>query len=177
MPDTGGAARADLLSRYDAVLALSLYFLPESLSGVSRLKIIARWGVGYDRIDVAACTQNDVLLAITPRAVRRPVAEGILALIFSLAKDLRKLDRLCRSGLDVFETEPIAADDPLLKLENVIVSPHGIAWTQGLCRDNSEDACRNIIEVFEGRIPEHVVNREVLQRPGFQSKLAPWRTN
>src|SRR5262249_13850854 len=83
MPDTGAAARADVLDGYDAVIALAgVPFSQESLAGLKRLAVIARWGVGYDRIDVAACTANDVILAITPDAVRRPVAEGIFALLF-----------------------------------------------------------------------------------------------
>src|SRR6266852_1846114 len=82
LPDTGATARPEVLDRYDAVIALArLTFSRESLAGVKRLAVIARWGVGYDRIDVAACTANDVILAITPEAVRRPVAEGIMTLI------------------------------------------------------------------------------------------------
>ncbi|MGH8247525.1 MAG: NAD(P)-dependent oxidoreductase [Gammaproteobacteria bacterium] len=300
MPDTGLVARADVLDRYDAVIALALRFPAESFAGLRRLSLIARWGVGYDRIDVAACTAGDVILAITPEAVRRPVAEGILTFVFALAKNLRALEGLCRggrwregmpriwtvqgktlgsvgagniaremfrlaravgfgrllaydpvvssgpegvelvdletvlsesdfvtincplapetrgligarelgmmkptawlintargpivnydalvealragriagAGLDVFETEPVPAGDPLLRMENVIVTPHAIAWTQEMFRDNSLYACRNVLEVSRGQAPEHVVNREVLRQPGCQAKLARWR--
>ena len=98
MPASGEAARAEVLDRYDAVIALALRFPAESLAGVKRLAVIARWGVGYDRIDVPACTASDVMIAITPEAVRRPVAEGIFSFIFALAKNIRTLDRLCRAG-------------------------------------------------------------------------------
>src|SRR5881409_3665537 len=77
MTDTGPSARADVLARYDGVIALSLRFPAESLRPLRRLAVIARWGVGYDRIDVAAATSADVAIAIVPNAVRRPVAEGI----------------------------------------------------------------------------------------------------
>jgi phosphoglycerate dehydrogenase-like enzyme len=303
MPHTGETARAEVLDRYDAVVALALRFPASTLAGLQRLALIARWGVGYDRIDVPACTASDVILAITPEAVRRPVAEGIFALIFALAKNLRTLDRLCRSGhwrdgmprnaqdiegktlgsvgagniagemfrmarglglgrllacdpfitsapegveltdldtvlresdfvaincplsdrtrdligarelalmkptaylintargpivnqaalvealtqqriagagLDVFETEPVPAVSPLLKLDNVIVTPHSIAWVQESFRDNSLFACRNVLTVARGEVPKHVVNREVLDRPGCQAKLARWRRN
>ena len=66
--------------------------------GVERLAVIARWGVGYDTIDVPACTANDVLLAITTDAVRRPVAEAIVTFILALAKRLPAKDRLVRTG-------------------------------------------------------------------------------
>ncbi len=60
--------------------------------------MIARWGVGYEMIDVQACTDNDVLLAITRDAVRRPVAEGIITLLLGLAKHMVIEDRLVRAG-------------------------------------------------------------------------------
>ena len=98
MPDTGGIARAEVLDRYDAVLALGYQFPAACFAGLQRLAVIARWGVGYDTIDAPACTRAGVMLAITPDSVRRPVAEGILALIFALAKNIPALDRHCRSG-------------------------------------------------------------------------------
>jgi len=59
---------------------------------------VARWGVGYDMIDVPALTEADVLLAITPNATRRPVAEAILAFVFALSTNLVAQDRLVRRG-------------------------------------------------------------------------------
>jgi phosphoglycerate dehydrogenase-like enzyme len=99
MPDTAGVAAAEVLDRYDAVIVLDYHFTAESFRGVDRLAVIARWGVGYDRIDVAAATEADVILAITSDAVRRAVAEGAVALILALAKNLRTMDRICRAGL------------------------------------------------------------------------------
>jgi phosphoglycerate dehydrogenase-like enzyme len=98
MPDTAGIAVAEILNRYDAAIALDYRFPAESFRGVERLAIIARWGVGYDRIDVPACTEASVILAITPDSVGRPVAEGALGLIFALAKNFRTHDRNCRAG-------------------------------------------------------------------------------
>jgi phosphoglycerate dehydrogenase-like enzyme len=268
------------------------------------LAVIARWGVGYDTIDTAALTANDIALAITPNAVRRPVAEAILTYVFALAKNLFEQDRVTRAGfwrnglgrlgtcmegrtlgsvgcgniaremfrlaislgfgrfiacdpyvkaddlrelgveivtmdevfresdfvavntflssatrgligaehfrlmkrtayfintargpivreaelvtalkerwflgagLDVFEQEPPPNDHPLFGLDNVILSPHGLAWTEEIARDNTREACDNILAVFRGEAPHGVVNREVLDRPGFQKKLARYR--
>ena len=289
------------IGRYDALIALHhVQIKPESFEGVDRLACIARWGVGYDLIDVPACTANDVALCITPDAVRRPVAEGVIGMILALSKHLLVKDRLTReggwdkktqyvgtcladrvlgcvgmgnigaevvrllqpfgmartlvydpylspekaaaagveladldtvlresdfvsihcpltkdtfhllgkrelglmkrtahlincargpivdqvaltealqsgqiagAGLDVYEKEPIAPDDPLLGMENVIATPHGIVWTEELFRDNGLISCRNILAILRGDEPQNVVNRQVVSQPGFQAKL------
>lgn len=99
MQDTGGVAAAEVLDRYDAVVALDYRFPEACFRELRRLMLIARWGAGYDSIDMEASTNAGVIVAITPDSVRRPVAEGILALILALAKDLPALDRNCRQGL------------------------------------------------------------------------------
>jgi phosphoglycerate dehydrogenase-like enzyme len=76
--------------------------------------------------------------------------------------------RIAGAGLDVFEKEPIDADDPLLALDNVIVSPHGICWTDEIFRGNGRSACRSILDVAAGRVPAYVVNRDVIDRPHLQ---------
>jgi len=80
--------------------------------------------------------------------------------------------RIAGAALDVFEKEPIDADDPLLKLNNVILAPHAICWTDELSRGNGQAACRSILAVAAGRVPEDVVNREVLAQEALQTKLA-----
>src|SRR5262245_47270806 len=53
------------LAPYDAVISVRPRFTAASFSGQDRLATIARWGVGYDMIDVPACTAANVLLSIT----------------------------------------------------------------------------------------------------------------
>lgn len=98
MPDTGGVATADVLDRYDAVVALDYRFPAACFEGVRRLALVARWGAGYDSVDTGAATNAGVFISITPDSVSRAVGEGIMALIFSLAKSLPALDRNCRAG-------------------------------------------------------------------------------
>jgi phosphoglycerate dehydrogenase-like enzyme len=290
----------EVADRYDALLVLAPRISAATLDGCQRLALVARFGVGYDTVDVDACTRNDVLLTITPAGVRRPVAVSALTLILALAHKLlikdqltraggwaRKLDhmgvgltgrtlglvglgnigreilrvvaplemrhtaydpyvsaesartlgvemldldplleqadfvcvccaltpatyhllnaerlarlkptaflinvargpivdqraltqllrerRIAGAGLDVFEKEPIDTDDPLLTLDNVILSPHAICWTDELFRGNGQAACRSILDVASGRIPGDVVNRDVLARATMQQKLA-----
>src|SRR5919199_150881 len=87
-PQPGKLATPEALNQFDAIFSLSLRITPESLQGVDRLALVARWGVGYDMIDTEALTQADVLLAITPGAVRRPVAEAILTFLFALSTNV-----------------------------------------------------------------------------------------
>ncbi len=63
-----------------------------------RLTVVARFGVGYDNVDVEACTANGVLLSITPDGVRRPVAAAVMTFVLSLAHKLLIKDRLIRDG-------------------------------------------------------------------------------
>ena len=299
-PQPGNVATAEALDHFDALFALGLKLTADSLQGVQRLAVVARWGVGYDMIDVDALTAADIVLAITPNAVRRPVAEAIFALLFGLTTNLVVQDRTVRrggwradlrapgrnvlgrtlgsvgcgniaremfrmakplgfgrllafdpyagpadgvemvslervmaesdfvainaplnaetrgligepelramkptaylintsrgalvqetvlvralqegwiagAGLDVFEREPLPSDSPLRSLENVILAPHALAWTEEIVRDNGMEACANIRAIARGEVPSAVVNREVLGRPGFQRKLAAYR--
>lgn len=294
----------DEIENYDAVITLRPRFAASSFVGNERLAIIARWGVGYDVIDVPACTEANVLLAITSDAVRKPVAEAIVTFFLALAKRLPAKDRLVRAGrwnakaetsglglsgktvgsvglgniaaemfrllrpfdlgrvlafdpyvawekadqlgvelvdlptvfresdfvaincplndetkgmidadllslmkptayfvntargpivnqadlvaaletgkiagagLDVFEHEPLPPDHPLTRMDNVILSPHGMAWTDDLYRGNGLGACENVLTVLRGEVPRYTVNREVADRPGFQAKLRSLR--
>jgi phosphoglycerate dehydrogenase-like enzyme len=80
--------------------------------------------------------------------------------------------RIQGAGLDVFEQEPISDDDPLLTLDNVIVTPHSICWTDECFDGNAKSACTSIINVASGEIPSYVVNRDVIDSPKLQGKLA-----
>ncbi|MBW3540944.1 MAG: dehydrogenase, partial [Planctomycetes bacterium] len=73
--------------------------------------------------------------------------------------------------LDVFEQEPLPADDPLLELDNVILSPHAMCWTDECFHGNGTSACRSVLEIAAGRVPPHIVNPEVLEQPVFLDKL------
>ena len=68
--------------------------------------------------------------------------------------------------------EPIDDDDPLLSLGNVIVTPHSICWTDECFEGNAKSACRSIINVASGKMPSYIVNREVIDSPNLQQKLA-----
>jgi D-3-phosphoglycerate dehydrogenase len=287
LPEHRPVLGPDQITGYDGLLVLASRVTAETLAGADRLSIIARFGVGYDNIDVAACTEAGVLLTITPDGVRRPVAVSAITLLLALSHQLLVKDRLTRdgrwgeklnfmgqgvrgrtlgvigvgnigreifqlaapfemrhlgfdpylnhpvpgvdlvsldtliresdylviccaltpdthhlinaerlkqmkpnsylinvargpiidqraltealtehriagAGLDVFDVEPIAPHDPLLELENVILSPHAICWTDECFAGIGRSACQSLIDVASGKTPAHVVNREVL---------------
>ena len=285
---------------YDALCVLSPRTTAATLAGPNRrLKIIARLGVGYDNVDVPACTAAGVILAITPDGVRRPVATSILTFILALSHKLFLKDRITRAGrwnetkfhmgeglvgktvgsigmgniggelfrllaplnmnliacdpaktqadadnlgvklvdmdtllreadfvcvncflseqtrgligerelslmkrsaylintargpivneaalykaltdkriagaaLDVFDQEPASAENPLFKLDNIIVTPHSICWTDECFRGNAEGAFRAAVAVAKGEVPTYVVNTAVLQHPDVTARL------
>jgi phosphoglycerate dehydrogenase-like enzyme len=73
--------------------------------------------------------------------------------------------RIAGAGLDVFEEEPTPADNPILKLDNVIVSPHALCWTDELFANIARTAIGAVVAVSTGRRPEFVVNPEALGHP------------
>src|SRR5262245_45242064 len=86
-------------AQYDALCVLNPKVPEAVVSGPNqRVKIVARMGVGYDSVDVKACTANGVVLTNTPDGVRRPVATSILALILGLSHKLLTKDTITRSG-------------------------------------------------------------------------------
>ncbi|MFN3745401.1 MAG: 2-hydroxyacid dehydrogenase [Hyphomicrobiaceae bacterium] len=65
------------------------------------------------------------------------------------------------AALDVTEHEPIEPDNPLLSLENVLITPHALCWTDECFHDIAATALRSIVAVSRGERPIHVVNPEV----------------
>lgn len=76
----------ETLSGIEAVLAGMEPFDEAVLATMPRLRVIARVGVGYDAVDVPACTRRKVVVAITPGANHDSVAEQTLALLFGICK-------------------------------------------------------------------------------------------
>jgi phosphoglycerate dehydrogenase-like enzyme len=275
------------LQGVDAVLSLGhIHFGEETLAAAPELKLIARFGAGYDTIDLDACTRAGVLVTNTPSAVRKPLAAAGLTLVLALAHRLLAKHRLTRTsrwadrerqrgssidgatlgivgfgsvgaelarmaaplglellgnnrsgrhpeadelgvklvgldelleasdyvvlcaaltpetekligqrelelmkpsaflvnigrgrlvdtdalraalrrkriagaGLDVFEPEPPAADDELLQMENVVLSPHSLCWTADFTRDVSASALEAVLDVAAGRRPRNLLN-------------------
>jgi D-3-phosphoglycerate dehydrogenase len=302
---TNGVITAADLDGFDALILLMPRIEPESFPKDGRLAIVARFGVGYDTVDVQACTDHDCALVITPDGVRRPVAVSIITFMLALAGRLTGKDRITRqgpagwakrneqmgmglvgrtlgqlgignigaevfrlakpfemsfiahdpyadpkvaqqlgvrlvgleelfreadilsvscplndethhivnaerlalmkptaylintsrgpvvdeqaltralqaggiagAGLDVFEQEPSPADNPLYRLDNVLVTPHALCWTDQCFAGIGAADVKAVFDVMHGRVPTGIVNRKVVDRPGWQAKLERYR--
>jgi len=82
---------------------------------------------------------------------------------------------IAAAGLDVFETEPPALDNPLFALPNVTLAPHNIAWTDELALGMGKSAFSSIKSMSKGEIPSYVVNKAVLDTPQFKVKIEKYR--
>ncbi len=289
------------LRDYDVLITMKPKVTANSLQDAERLCAIGRVGVGYDNVDLTACTEHDVALYITPAGVVRPMASAIVLMVLALSHNLVIKDRMMRQGrwvestrklgreprdrvigtiglgniarealrllrnftpakllafdpyvteleeeqqdielvpletllrhsdyvlvncplnketrhligagelqlmkrsavlintargaivdqaalihalqtgviagaaLDVYEQEPLENDSPLLQLDNAILTSHSVGWTEELFRDMGRIDCLGAIAISRGQAPDHIVNREVLGRPGFRKKLA-----
>lgn len=74
-----------------------------------------------------------------------------------------KKRRIAGAGLDVYQKEPIASDDPLLKLSNLVLTPHVGSGTVETRLAMALTAVEDVIRVLKGKDPINVVNRELLQ--------------
>lgn len=299
--DNASPLKGEQLEDFDALILLAHRFEAGSVPKSGRLAVVARFGVGYDTVDVPSCTANDIALVITPDGVRRPVAVSILTFILALTGKLMVKDRLARmggpgfaargehmgvglvgkvlgslgvgnigaemfrlakpfdmtfiahdpfadkavaaelgielvsleelfarsdilcvncpltpethhivnaerlalmkptayfintargpivdqkaltkvlqerkiagAGLDVFEQEPTDPNDPLLKLDNIIAAPHALCWTDQCFAGNGAADVKAVLDVMKGQLPRGIVNREIVDRPGFKAKL------
>ena len=88
----------DQIARCAGVIVLTPRVTASSLAACGDLLAVGRFGVGYDSVDVAACTANNVLAMITVGAVDRPVAEATIGWMIALTHHMLTKDRLVRTG-------------------------------------------------------------------------------
>jgi len=103
--------------------------------------------------------------AVLVNAARGPIVDEA-ALIDALAAR-----RIAGAALDVFEQEPVASDNPLLAMDNVIVTPHSLCWTDECFHNMAVTGLASIVDALAGRTPEFVVDRSVLDHPRVRAPL------
>ena len=67
------------------------------------------------------------------------------------------------AGLDVFETEPVSHDSPLLELDNIVLTPHLASGSIETRTKMATTAATNIVSVLQGRVPPDMVNPGVMK--------------
>ena len=98
LEDGPPVALPEQLARFDAIVLEMMDIRTGSLEGVERLAVIARYGVGYDAVDVDACTRAGIIVTNAPDGTQRPMAAVNLAFLLSLSMRMPEKDRLTREG-------------------------------------------------------------------------------
>jgi D-3-phosphoglycerate dehydrogenase len=100
--------------------------------------------------------------AIFVNTSRGPVVDEA-ALIAALQEK-----RILGAGLDVTEVEPIQADNPMLGMDNVVITPHMASRSDVADVERRRRAGQNIAAVLSGTMPRNLVNKEVAERLGLK---------
>jgi len=77
--------------------------------------------------------------------------------------DALKQGLIAGAGLDVFEQEPASMDNPLLKLDNVVLAPHISSASLETRAKMSEMVADNLVAFFEGKRPPNLLNPDVMK--------------
>jgi lactate dehydrogenase-like 2-hydroxyacid dehydrogenase len=80
------------------VIAGSIQMNEDLLKHADMLEMIQTFGIGYDKIDVSACTEKNVLVCNVAEIYSEPVAQHAWALILDLTKNVSMADRSMRDG-------------------------------------------------------------------------------
>ena len=139
----------------------------------------------FRRADIVTvnCPLNDTtrhlvnaerLNLMKPTAYLINTARGPIVDQVALTKILQAR-RIAGAGLDVLDAEPPDAKDPILKLDNVILTPHALCWTDQCFAGNGAADVKGVLDVQHGREPRAVVNKAVLTTPKWQNRMADFR--
>ena len=124
--------------------------------------------------DTRALINAERLARMKPSAYLINVARGPIVHEPSLIEALRA-GRIAGAGLDVFTNEPVENDNPLLAMDNVIVTPHALCWTDECFGNIAREGFGGLVSLARGVAPANVVNREVLSHPRVKAWLSDYR--
>ena len=84
--------------------------------------------------------------------------------------------RIAGAALDVFDPEPAPLGDPLLALDNIILTPHALCWTDQCFAGIGASDVAAALDVKSGATPKFLANPEVADSARFQARLAAYKT-
>lgn len=110
LPSYEAEYKPEQLAGADVLLSLKPRVTRASLDGIDRLVAVGRFGVGYDNVDLTACTDRDIAVYITRNAVVRPVASSIVLMVLAASHNLLPKDRMVRRGEWVASTRKLGRE-------------------------------------------------------------------
>lgn len=84
--------------------------------------------------------------------------------------------RIAGAGIDVHEIEPLPKDDPLTRLDNVVLTPHLAWYTEESYAELKKHTIENVLAVCSGQMPRNILNPQVLGAPGRNRYFAHAQT-
>jgi glyoxylate reductase len=86
--------------------------------------------------------------------------------------DALSAGRIAGAALDVFEREPIGMDNPLLKMDNVVLAPHLASGSIESRTAMAVLAAKNMVAALEGELPPNLLNKDAYRRPATAASKA-----
>ena len=150
---------------YDANPAAVQAAVAAGLTGAALHEVVAKADFLSLHLPLTAATRGfigeSILRQMKPTACLINTARGALVDTDALARALRER-WIAGAALDVLPQEPPPADNPLLDLDNIVLTPHVAFYSEESLRALRQRTARAVVDALAGRAPEHVWNGDAL---------------
>jgi D-3-phosphoglycerate dehydrogenase len=160
---------------YDANPAAVEAAVAAGLTGAALHEVVAKADFLSLHLPLTAATRGfigeSILRQMKPTACLINTARGALVDTDALARALRER-WIAGAALDVLPQEPPPADNPLLDLDNIVLTPHVAFYSEESLQALRQRTARAVVDVLAGRAPEHVWNGDALAARASPSNVA-----
>jgi len=150
-----------------AIAARGVTPAEDLLEGLRRADVVS---LHVPKANDAALIGRAEIELMKPSAIVINTARGGLIDERALVDALNE-GRLSAAGMDVFESEPPAKDDPLLNCDRVVLSPHNAGLTEACGRRMAMAAANNILDFFRGSLDRSLIVNHAEIGPRSASKI------